>query len=63
MVDFPPCFCKGDNSGDFRFAFLHPKLLLKGVYSERKEFALLGANSFLLMWTLFQKGASSLKVY
>ena len=33
-------FYKGDNHFDFRFAFLHPKPLLKKIaYSKRKEFA------------------------
>ena len=55
----------------FCFAFLHSKpLLKKGSTLKGKNLLPLGANSFLLEWTPFQKGGktiltelSSLKVY
>ena len=52
-----PCFSailtKVNNCHSLLFAPLENKALLKGVNSERKEFAPTGANSFLEELTLF----------
>ena len=67
---FPPCFARGCGGGfcdPFAFLTRHliwkgvtlkGKNMLPGVYSKRKEFAPLGANSFLLGKTPF-KGEGS----
>ena len=39
---------KGDNICDSLFAFLHTSSFCKEVYPKRKEFAPVGAKSFLL---------------
>ena len=39
LVTFPHFLFKGDNFGDFLFAFLYTDTFWKAVYSKRKEFA------------------------
>ena len=52
---FSGIFFKGDNFHDFLFAFLHSKPLLKGVYSKKEEFALIGSRFFRLRVDLFTR--------
>ena len=53
---FLPFFIKGDNYCDFHLALLHKNPPEKGSTLKGKNLLPLGANSFLLEWTLFQKG-------
>ena len=52
---FSAIFTKGDNFFDFPFASLIMKHFQTGVSSQRKEFAPLGANSFLSDFTPLEK--------
>ena len=52
LVDLPPFIIRETSC----LLFWTPSTFLKGVYSKRKEFALKGANSFLLEKTPFQNG-------
>ena len=53
----PALFDKGDNFCDFLLAFLYTNSLLKtGSTKKGQNLLPLGANSFLLEYTPFQKG-------
>ena len=56
---FSAIIYKGHNFCDFLFPFLHIKLLLKGVYSERKAFAPKGSKCFPFRIDPFQNGANN----
>ena len=55
LLSFLPVF-KGKQFCDFLFAFLNEKHFQTGVYSERKEFARRGANTYLLDLTPIERG-------
>ena len=50
---------KGKQFCDFLFAFLNEKHFQTGIYFERKEFALRGANTFLLDLTPIERGGKN----
>ena len=57
MISF--IFTKGNNCGDFLFAFIDNATLSNRVYSEKIEFAPEGANSFLSELTTILKGGKN----
>ena len=56
---FSTMFCKGGNFRDFLYAYLEDEVFPKWVYSYRKEFALMGANSFLHEMTPIYMGGNN----
>ena len=56
---FSANFRKGDNFYDFLFAYLEDEVFPDGVYSEREEFAPMGANSFLYELTPIYMGGNN----
>ena len=56
LVDVPLFFYKGVNFCDFLFALLHTNPFLKRSLLQKERICSLGANSFLLEKTPFQKG-------
>ena len=56
---FSSMLSKGDNFHDFLFAYLEYEVFPKGIYSYRKEFVPVGANSFLEELTLNERGGKN----